>query len=346
MRIAVVTSGPPLGEGGHLVIARALTSALQASGHDAGIIVTPQNRFGRLASTYLANWLTDVGVAFDGGRIDRVISLRYPSYAVRHPAHVCWLNHQMREYYDLWDRFSATLSARARLKERVRRAAVHALDRYLLTRNVKKVFAQSRTIQERLRRWGGIESEVLYPPPPQRAYRCDEYGDYIFVVSRFHALKRVALVIEALAQPGAAGIRCVIAGEGDEAAVLRTLARERAIADRVEFLGRIDEAALVDRFARCRAVCFPPYDEDYGFVTVEAFASAKAVITCTDSGGPTELVRHEESGLVVDPTPVALAAACRRVMDDRAAAVRWGEQGRRTADALRWDETVRRLLIV
>ena len=43
----------------------------------------------------------------DGQPIDQVISLRYPSYAVRHPRHVCWLNHTMREYYDLWDRFSA-----------------------------------------------------------------------------------------------------------------------------------------------------------------------------------------------------------------------------------------------
>ena len=72
---------------------------------------TPQNRFGRQGAAYLATWLTDVGMAQDGGRIDQVITLRYPAYAVRHDAHVCWLNHRMREYYDLWDRFSRDADA-------------------------------------------------------------------------------------------------------------------------------------------------------------------------------------------------------------------------------------------
>ena len=107
-RIAVVTSSPPLAEGGHLVIARALTAALRDAGHHADIIVTPQNRFGRQASAYLATWLTDVGVS-DRGPIDQVISLRFPSYAVRHRHHVCWLNHTMREYYDLWEQVQRRL---------------------------------------------------------------------------------------------------------------------------------------------------------------------------------------------------------------------------------------------
>jgi hypothetical protein len=128
VRIAVVTSSPPMVEGGHMVIARSLAQALRDAGHTADIIVTPQNRFGRQASAYLATWLTDVGSA-DGQPIDQVISLRYPSYAVRHRKHVCWLNHTMREYYDLWDRFSAGLGAAGRLKERTRRCAIHAADR-------------------------------------------------------------------------------------------------------------------------------------------------------------------------------------------------------------------------
>ena len=111
-RIAVVTSSPPLTEGGHLVIARSLVSALEAAGHRADLVLTPQNRFGRQATAYLANWFTDVGVTGDGAATDQVISLRFPSYAVRHPVHVCWLNHRMREYYDLWERFSGTLSWR------------------------------------------------------------------------------------------------------------------------------------------------------------------------------------------------------------------------------------------
>ena len=36
-------------------------------------------------------------------------------------------------------------------------------------------------------------------------------------------------------------------------------------------------------------------------MTVEAFASRKAVVTCRDSGGPAELVRDGETGLVCEP---------------------------------------------
>ena len=274
MRIAVVTSSPPLSDGGHLVMARALVGTLGAAGHRAELVTTPQNRFGRQGAAYLAAWFTDLGLTGENLAVDRVISLRYPAYAVRHPHHVCWLNHTMREYYDLWDRFSAPLSWKGRLEECARRGVIRTVDRHLLTRNVERVLVISQTVQARLRRYLGVESEVLYPPPPPRPYRCDEYGDYVFAASRLTSLKRLSLLVEALARPQATGIRCVIAGEGPEATALRTAIDEHQISDRVRLIGRVDEAGLVDHLARCRAVCFPPLAEDYGFVTVEALPPA------------------------------------------------------------------------
>jgi glycosyltransferase involved in cell wall biosynthesis len=248
-RIAVVTSSPPLTEGGHLVIARSLVRALEEAGHEAGLVATPQNRFGRQASAYLATWLTDIGVDGAGHATDQVISLRFPSYAVRHERHVCWLNHRMREYYDRWDDFRATLSWQGQLKEGVRRRAIHTVDRYLLTHNVTRLLAQSNTIQARLQRWGGIPSDVVYPPPPQRPYRCDGYGDYVFAVSRLTALKRLSLLIEALARPEAAGIACFIAGDGEQRRSLEHAIETRGLSGRVHLLGRIDDRQLLDHLA-------------------------------------------------------------------------------------------------
>jgi glycosyltransferase involved in cell wall biosynthesis len=338
-RIAVVTSSPPMVEGGHMVIARSLAQALRDAGHSAEIIVTPQNRFGRQASAYVATWLTDVG-STGGQPIDQVISLRYPSYAVRHPRHVCWLNHTMREYYDLWDRFSAGLGTAGRLKERARRLAIRAADRYLLTRNVTRLFVQSRTIQQRLAMWPELQSTVLYPPAPQRAYRCDEYGDYVFMVSRLTPLKRADLLIEALAEAEASGIRAIVAGEGEDRDRLEALVSRLGLAGRVTFAGRLTEAQLVDHLARCRAVCFPPFKEDYGFVTAEAFASRKAVITCRDSGGPAELVGDCVNGFISDPTPQSLAGALRRIMDDVKVAERMGAAAYAAGAQLSWANSV------
>jgi glycosyltransferase involved in cell wall biosynthesis len=345
MKVAVVTSSPPLAEGGHLVIARSVVEALRVAGHEAGLIVTPQNRFGRQASAYLANWLTDVGVADDGSRIDHVISFRYPSYAVRHPRHVVWLNHRMREYYDLWDHFQATLSWKARIKERVRRAAIHRVDTYLLTRRVRRVFAQSATIQRRLQRFGRIPSEVLFPPAPPRPYRCDGYGPELFAVSRLTPLKRMDLLVRALAEPAAAGVRCTIAGDGAEAGHIRQMIRDHGLETRVTLLGAVDASALVSHLATCRAVVFPAYEEDYGLVTVEAFASSKAVVTCRDSGGPAELVQDGESGLVCDPTPASLAEALARLAADRALAERLGAGAAAAGAEITWPKTLARLLL-
>ncbi len=162
---------------------------------------------------------------------------------------------------------------------------------------MQRRFVISATVQSRLQRFGSLQSDVLYPPPPQRDYRHDRYGDYLFGVSRLSPLKRFDLVLKALAEPMAASIRCVIAGEGAELARLKALASHLDIDHRVQFVGRLSDTEMIDHLARCRAVIFPPFNEDYGFVTVEAFMCGKPVITCSDSGGPAELVRRRRQRL-------------------------------------------------
>jgi len=341
--ICVVTSSPPFAEGGHLVMARELVRALREEGHDTGLVITPQNRFGQQGSAYLAAWCTDVQLAHEERKVDQVISLRFPGYAVQHPNHVLWLNHRMREYYDLWDEFSSHLSWKGRIKEGMRRALIHRVDKHLFNK-MQRRYVISATVQGRLRRFGGIQSEVLYPPPPKRHYRHDSYGSYLFGVSRLSPLKRFDLVLRALAEPVAGGIRFVIAGEGAEMQRLKDLAGQLGIEDRVTFPGRLSDQEMIDHFARCRAVVFPPFNEDYGFVTVEAFMCGKPVITCTDSGGPAELVRDGENGYVTDPTPEALSVAMLKLTDDRNLAQRLGEAGQAMATQMTWSKAIQQLL--
>jgi glycosyltransferase involved in cell wall biosynthesis len=79
-------------------------------------------------------------------------------------------------------------------------------------------------------------------------------------------------------------------------------------------------------------------------VTVESFMCGKPVITCADSGGPSELVRDGQSGYVTDPTPEALAVAMRKVMDDRNLAQRMGEAGAAAATKMTWSKAIPQLL--
>jgi len=345
-RVLVVTSAPPLTEGGHLVLAHALVRALRESGHESGLVTTPSNRFGRQGPAYFANWLTDVGATGSGARVDQIITLRFPSYAVRHPEHVCWLNHTMREYYDRWDDWSRRLSPQGRVKETVRRKLIHAADTYCFTRHVRKLFTISAAVRDRLARWNHVSAQVLHPPPPQREYRCDGYSPYLFFASRLTPLKRVDLVLRALAVPAARGVRCVIGGEGEDRPRLERLARELGIEDRIDFTGYLAEPELIRHLANCRAVVFPPADEDYGFVTVEAFSARKPVITCADSGGPLEFLRDGENGFVTAPTAAGLAEAFARVMDSPGLAEQMGARAHATVSAMSWPDAVEKLVIV
>ena len=76
----------------------------------------------------------------------------------------------------------------------------------------------------------------------------------------------------------------------------------RAVAGRVELPGFVTDDDLVALLAGCLGVVYAPYDEDYGYVTLQAFLAGKPVITTTDSGGVLEWVEHGVTGLVVEPT--------------------------------------------
>lgn len=344
-RIAVVTSDVPFVKGGHLIIAQSTVKALREYGYEADLILTPQNRFGYQFRAYLATRLTDLGEDGLGRKIHQVISFRFPSFAIKHPCHVCWLNHRLREYYDLWEILSSQLGFKGKLKENLRRIAIHALDTYLLKHNVTKLFAQSKTIQKRLKEWGNIQAQVLYPPPPQRSYYTDSYQNFILSVSRLHKLKRLDLLVGAFKYVKNKELKAVIIGEGPEEQDLTLKIKKNHLEKRVLLLGTIDEKTLLDHYARCRAVFFAPLREDYGFVTGEAFASRKPVVTTEDSGGPAELVKNNERGYVLEANPRKIAEKLDELAENKNLAEAMGEKALNFISHLTWEKSVKKLIV-
>ena len=123
---------------------------------------------------------------------------------------------------------------------------------------------------------------------------------------------------------------------------LLDLAGERT--DRLDLLGFVDDDALVDRFAGALGVVYAPFDEDYGYVTLQAFLAGKPVITTSDSGGVLEWVEDGVTGFVCEPDPRAIADAIDRLAADPVAAAAMGEAGRSRAAGLGWGDVVDRLL--
>lgn len=181
---------------------------------------------------------------------------------------------------------------------------------------------------------------VHLPGSLPAATRREQPDPYLFTASRLDGPKRIELLIDALAHiPDPIELR--IAGTGPASADLRA----RATSDpRISFLGFVPEEELPQLYADALAVPFVPADEDLGLVTLEAFSQGTPVVTCTDSGGPTEFVRDGVNGLVTTPDPAAIAAALRRLIGNPERARQFGEAGRVVAGQVTWDSVVDGLL--
>ena len=334
MKVAVLTPVSPNGEeGGAEILYRALIHGLQQNGIQAEQVrcTSDESSFTSIQRTYLAFYDLDLS-AYDG-----VISTKAPSYLVRHPNHVCYLLHTMRSYYDMFDLEFDTHSPDL-LRQR---ELLHTLDSGALAPSrTRKIFTIGEEVAARLRAWNGLEAELLRPAPPPDRFESGKYR-YLLLPSRLHRWKRIDLLIEAMRFVNAP-LRVKITGEGEDADRFRDAARGD---HRIRFLGWVSRKRLLRLYANALAVIFTPLREDFGFVTTEAFASAKPVITCSDSGEPARLVRHGQTGYVCDPDPESLGRAIDRLAASPGKARSMGERARATADSTTWAEVGRRLLM-
>jgi glycosyltransferase involved in cell wall biosynthesis len=331
--VAIVNARIASVRGGAEELAEELARRLRAHGHEAEIVGIPFDW--RPAKRILGSLREAEGMRLEN--VDRVVALKFPAWAVPHPDKVVWMLHQHRGAYD-----RAAIADEA-IRDEIRRADDRAFG------EASRLLAISEVVAARAERFNGVRPGVLHPPLPKpELYRAGDHGDYLFFPSRLDGAKRQALAIEAMRHVRSP-VRLVIAGATHtrrEMLRLRALIVRRRLRGRVTLLPRwISDEQKAELYANARAVIFPPLDEDYGFVTLEAYASAKAVITCTDSGGPTLFVRDGETGFIAPADPQALAE---RIDELGADAARARQLGTQALDHLRslglnWDHVVAEL---
>jgi glycosyltransferase involved in cell wall biosynthesis len=160
-------------------------------------------------------------------------------------------------------------------------------------------------------------------------------------------LKRQELILEALALTKNP-VKVIFAGqpEGDFGDILEEKVKQLDIAEKVVFLGRISNEEKLDYYARSLAVLYPPFEEDYGYVTLEGMLASKPVITCQDSGGPLEFIRHRETGLIVEPKAMAIAEAMDEMWENRDWAAKLGKSASEYYKSLdiTWSNVIKKLL--
>ena len=274
----------------------------------------------------------------DVAKYDAVISTKNPTFMVRHPNHICWLVHQIRVFYDRFDDEYGHCDPASLAEQSKRKELIHQLDNVAF-RGVRKIFTIGHEVGRRLKHYNGFDAEVLHPPLANKGHFCGRQ-EYLLLPGRLHRWKRVDLAIRAF-KLTRAPIPLLIAGTGEDELYFKQLAGEDS---RIKFLGYVSDDELIELYAHALAVLFVPKDEDFGYVALEAMMSHKPLITCTDSGEPVRLVKHEESGFVVPPDPAKIADAIHLLIQDHDLASRLGKEAFHRVPEHSWDDVARQLL--
>jgi glycosyltransferase involved in cell wall biosynthesis len=165
----------------------------------------------------------------------------------------------------------------------------------------------------------------------------------VLSVGRLEANKRVDLIVRALAHTDRS-VRLLVVGEGPLREELERAATAAGVADRVTLAGGVDDEHLARLYAGALGIVFPPFDEDYGYVTLEAFLARKPVVTTRDAGGPLEFVEDGVNGFIAEPTPESIGAAVTRLAADRERARSLGDAGYDCARRITWNGVVEKLM--
>jgi glycosyltransferase involved in cell wall biosynthesis len=348
VRIAVCHPHAAFTRGGAEMHTDSLVRALRQAGHDAEIVSIPYKWYPPAELVHqMAMWRSIDLTESNGIPIDMVIALRFPAYLVRHERKVVWLIHQHRTAYELWDHPRFADMSRHEEGPPVR-DLIHRADRIALG-EAKRIFTNSDNVRDRLWRTLRIPAEPLY----HRSSLCEALlgeepgrpGDYVLFPSRLDPIKRQSLAVEAMRHVRTE-TRLVLVGTGPSEPEVRSQVERLAVGNRVEMAGSVSDERLRELYRGALAVYYGPYDEDFGYVTLEAMAARRPLVITSDSGGPLELVRDGETGLVVEPKPRAVAGAFDALARDPGRAAALGAAGGEALDRRvpPWPDVVARLL--
>lgn len=177
-------------------------------------------------------------------------------------------------------------------------------------------------------------------------------GFRVLFVGRLVERKGVHVLIEAvrllnLDRP----VRLEIVGDGPLRSRLERQARETGLGPLIRFRGSVSAEELSRAYDECDVFVLPAVvdekgdTEGLGVVLIEALLHGTPVVASA-AGGIPDIVRHDETGLLVPPgSAPALADALRRYRDDPALAANHAAAGQaHVRDVFSWDAIVARLV--
>ena len=132
------------------------------------------------------------------------------------------------------------------------------------------IIANSNFTSKRIKKYWGLESEVIHPPVDIKRFNYRESrGDYYMSVNRLVPNKRIDLLIKAFNK---LNLPLIIIGDGPERLKLKKISNSN-----IKFLRKISDKEVENYLSRCKAFVYAGI-EDFGIAPVEAMASGAPVI--------------------------------------------------------------------
>ncbi len=217
-------------------------------------------------------------------------------------AQVAYIHTPMRYAWDLFFDYQKRSGALTRFFMDRWMPAIRLWD-YVSAQRIDALFANSKYIARRIKKFWNRDALVIYPPvnvgyfnPTNDAAREDFYVFF----SRLVPYKRADIAIEACA---ALGKKLVVIGGGSEAKNLQELAKGKS---GISFTGRISDEKVREYLQKCKALIFCA-EEDFGIIPVQAQACGTPVIAF-GKGGATESVLDKKTGVFFSEQTAASCA--------------------------------------
>jgi glycosyltransferase involved in cell wall biosynthesis len=220
---------------------------------------------------------------------------------------ICYCHTPLRPIWDMYDDYAAS---HAMGRAFFYRWFVRYLRKWDVktSRNVHYFIANSKHIQQRIKKAYGRESEVIYPP-----VRVDKFGlneaprkNYYLCPGRFVPYKKIDMVIRAFTEMP--NEQLILIGEGWGTSKFDSLLHG---ATNIQWLGYMEDAEMIKYIQEAKACIFAA-KEDFGIMCVEAQACGTPVLAL-DYGGYKETVVDNETGyLFPEQTEQSLIEAVKR----------------------------------
>lgn len=227
-----------------------------------------------------------------------------------------------------WHAFTTACVQDSRVKSAVGMFEAYVHDARHAYRAVRLWIAPSRWVQGKALEFGLAESVTRVLPHGVEAAAGaavlpagtpERYALFAGRLSAEKGVKLLPTIAKAIAP-----VPLLVAGDGP---LGDWLVREAPA--NLQRLGHLEDAALATLRAHASVVLAPSlFVEHFGYTVAEALLDARPVVAARIGALP-ELVEHEVTGLVATPGDVAgFAALTKRVLEEPAAAARWGAAGR------------------